>query len=385
MNLAPIRRLVRKTKQCDPKKLGRDVIVYIDISSIDRQTKRIAEPQLIPVDEAPSRARKLVEADDVVVSTVRPNLNSVAVVPVEYHDEIASTGFCVLRAKRDVLDPLYLFYFTQTDPFVSRLTTLSIGAGYPAVSDANILDTQIPLPPLPEQQHIAAILARADRLRRLRRTARELSDTYLQSVFLEMFGDPVSNPMGWPIVKLGSVGKLDRGKSRHRPRNATKLYGGPYPFVQTGDVANASGYIRTYSQTYSEAGLRQSRLWPSGTLCITIAANIAKTAILTFEACFPDSVVGFIPNGKTNVEFIQQWFSFVQGTLEATAPEVAQKNINLRILRSLDVTLPPLPLQQRFTHIVHRFERLRAQQREAERQAEHLFQTLLQRAFRGEV
>jgi type I restriction enzyme S subunit len=106
---------------------------------------------------------------------------------------------------------------------------------------------------------------------------------------------------------------------------------------------------------------------------------------LTFEACFPDSVVGFIPNTKTNVEFIQQWFSFVQESLESTAPEVAQKNINLKILRSLDVILPPFSLQQQFADMVHKFERLRAQQREAERQAEHLFQSLLHRAFRGEL
>jgi len=78
---------------------------------------------------------------------------------------------------------------------------------------------------------------------------------------------------------------------------------------------------------------------------------------MTFDACFPDSVVGFVPNEKTNVEFVQQWFAFIQGILEETAPESAQKNINLRILRNLDIPLPPLPLQREFAHIVHTFER----------------------------
>jgi len=290
-----------------------------------------------------------------------------------------------IRPKREVVDSVFLSYFFRTPDYWQQIMGAAVGAVHLGLNATKLKQLRIPLPPLPEQKRIAAILAKADRLRRLRRYARDLSDTYLQSVFLEMFGDPVANPMGWPIVKLSSIGRLDRGKSENRPRNAPELYGGPYPFVQTGDVANASGYIRAYKQTYSELGLKQSKLWPSGTLCITIAANIAKTAIMTFDACFPDSVVGFVPNEKTNVEFVQQWFAFIQGTLEETAPESAQKNINLRILRNLDIPLPPLLLQREFAHIVHKFERLRAQQREAERQAEHLFQTLLHRAFRGEL
>ncbi len=200
-----------------------------------------------------------------------------------------------------------------------------------------------------------------------------------------MFGDPVTNPMGWDIEELGLIGVLDRGRSKHRPRNAPELFGGSYPFIQTGDVANSSGYIKSYKQTYSEQGLKQSKLWSKGTLCITIAANIAKTGILTFDACFPDSIVGFLPHQKTNTDFIQQWFSFIQQNLEDTAPESAQKNINLEILRGLPVPLPPLPLQEKFAQIVQKHERFRTQQREAQRQAEHLFQTLLHRAFRGEL
>ena len=115
-----------------------------------------------------------------------------------------------------------------------------------------------------------------------------LLDSLTASIFLHIFGDPVTNSMGWDSTVLGLLGTLDRGMSRHRPRNAPELLGGPYPLVQTGDVANSGGYITRYSSTYSEIGLRQSRMWPAGTLCITIAANIAKTGLLTFEACFPE-------------------------------------------------------------------------------------------------
>ncbi|MGB8644424.1 MAG: restriction endonuclease subunit S [Anaerolineae bacterium] len=296
-----------------------------------------------------------------------------------------STEFHVMRAGESVM-PQWIYYFIRQKSIRQRLARSMHGsAGQQRVPSEAVEELEIPLPPLPEQQRIAAILARADRLRRTCRYAQQLSNTFLQSVFLRMFGNPRANPNNWPIVKLVELGDLDRGRSRNRPRDTPELYGGPYPFIQTGDIANSEGYVREFKQTYSELGLQQSKMWPRGTLCITIAANIAKTSILTFDACFPDSVVGFIPNSKTNTEFIQQWFSFAQKELEETAPESAQKNINLEILRELEVALPPLHLQQQFGGIVHQFERLRAQQREAERQAEHLFQTLLHRAFNGEL
>ncbi|RZB29898.1 MAG: type I restriction enzyme, S subunit [Desulfobacteraceae bacterium Eth-SRB1] len=149
-------------------------------------------------------------------------------------------------------------------------------------------------------------------------------------------------PDGWVWANLPQLGELDRGKSKHRPRNAPFLYGGPYPFVQTGDVRHATGIIKQYSQTYSEEGLKQSRLWPKETLCITIAANIADTALLGFDACFPDSIVGFIPENKNiDVRFIEYFVRTAKEDLERYAPATAQKNINLAILSDVAVSLPP--------------------------------------------
>jgi type I restriction enzyme S subunit len=222
-----------------------------------------------------------------------------------------------------------------------------------------------------------------ERLRRTRRYALELSAFLLPAAYLELFGDPRAVGDRWEYKPLGELGILDRGRSKHRPRNAAHLYGGSYPFIQTGDVARAQGYLRSHTQTYSEAGLLQSRLWPLNTLCVTIAANIAKTAILTYPACFPDSVVGFTPGPRVTVEFIQGWFGFFQQVLEVTAPEVAQKNINLEILRALPCPVPPRPLQVEYASIAREAERLRIQQRESCRQAEHLFDSILQETFAG--
>lgn len=244
---------------------------------------------------------------------------------------------------------------------------------------------KIPHPPLEIQGKIADILDKAQELIDIRQRQIELLDEFLQSVFLDMFGDPVTNPEAWPLCKLSELGQLNRGKSQHRPRNDPILLGGPYPLIQTGDVAKAGLYIDDFSQTYSERGLAQSKLWPSGTLCITIAANIAKTGILTFDACFPDSVVAFSPNEKANINFIQFWFIFLQEIIEANAPESAQKNINLRILENLDVICPPKELQDKFAVAVQDVEQKKNGMKVGLTELQNLFNSIMQRAFKGEL
>jgi type I restriction enzyme, S subunit len=151
----------------------------------------------------------------------------------------------------------------------------------------------------------------------------------------------------WQLQRLSSLGEFDRGKSKHRPRDASHLYGGIHPFIQTGDVTNSDGRITSFRQTYSEAGLAQSRLWPTGTLAITIAANIAETALLTFPACFPDSVVGFIAAPKkADFRFVEYLFRAMRKQVKSHAYGSAQENINLAVLRKLEFPVPPLNLQR---------------------------------------
>ena len=153
---------------------------------------------------------------------------------------------------------------------------------------------------------------------------------------------------------LSNLGDFGRGKSKHRPRNDPNLYGGDYPFIQTGDVGNSIKEITKYSKTYNEFGLAQSKIWPAGTRCITIAANIAETAFLSFDACFPDSVVGFTMNRNLlNPDYVYYFFEYVQERLESYAPATAQKNINLQILN--EVLIPICSLQEQKV-IVERLE-----------------------------
>lgn len=162
---------------------------YIDISSIDAETKTIIYKPPIPTEAAPSRARQRVFTNDVLVSTVRPNLNGVAIVPDDLHDATASTGFCVLRPDAKRLHSRYLFQWVKSPQFVSLMTKLATGQSYPAVSDRIVLESKIPVPPLAEQKRIAAILDAADALRAKRRAALTKLDQLAQSIFIEMFGD----------------------------------------------------------------------------------------------------------------------------------------------------------------------------------------------------
>ncbi|MBZ0097203.1 MAG: restriction endonuclease subunit S, partial [Sulfuricella sp.] len=174
---------------------------------------------------------------------------------------------------------------------------------------------------------------------------------------------------------------------KHRPRDDERLYGGPYPFIQTGDVRKSGGTIREYSQTYSNFGLKQSRLWPAGTLCITIAANIAETGILAFDACFPDSIVGFLSTDTITTRYVEFFIRTAKENLEQFAPATAQKNINLDVLQNVAVPFPPLAEQRA---IVNELELRFSLTDEAEAQvnanlqrAERLRQSILSGAFKS--
>lgn len=164
-------------------------------------------------------------------------------------------------------------------------------------------------------------------------------------------------PRNWRKVRLSELGEINRGKSRHRPRDAEHLYGGAYPFVQTGNIKASNGRITQFEQTYSEAGLAQSRLWPKDTMCITIAANIAETGILQFPACFPDSVIGFIADiKKCNVYFIEYMFRLLRRKIQKQATGSVQDNINIQTLESLYFPIPSLDEQNRIAKILCSFD-----------------------------
>ena len=196
-------------------------------------------------------------------------------------------------------------------------------------------------------------------------------------------------PSGWIWGKLSDLGELARGKSKHRPRNDKKLFGGKYPFIQTGEVRAANRIIKKYEQTYSEFGLEQSKLWQKGTLCITIAANIAETAFLGFDACFPDSIVGFSASKAVLPEYIELFIKSARTKIESYAPATAQKNINLNTLENLIVPYCSLTEQNQIVAILENkltaCDQLAAELAKQLKQAELLKQAVLKAAFSGNL
>lgn len=208
--------------------------------------------------------------------------------------------------------------------------------------------------------------------------------------YIVMDKTPFEIPHEWEWFKLSQLGNIGRGKSKHRPRNDKKLFGGKYPFIQTGEIKACKRYLKDYTETYSDFGLAQSKLWSENTLCITIAANIAETAILKIKACFPDSVVGFIKNDLiSKIEYIEYYIRLIRENLDKAAPATAQKNINLQTLNEILVPVPTLAEQERIVaEIESRFERADALETAVDRalsDAEKLKQAVLKKAFSGEL
>jgi type I restriction enzyme S subunit len=302
-----------------------------------------------------------------------------------------STEFHVVRPKHDVM-PEWIFYFLRQHSTRQEAARHMTGtAGQQRVPTRFLQEVMIPLPPLPEQKRIADILAKVDRLRRLRHTARDLSDSYLQSVFLEMFGDPVSNPRGWQVKTLSALRtKLSYGTSA---KCYSEIMGLPVlriPNVVSREIdLEDLKYAELPDKEVTKLTLRKGDL-----LFVRTNGNpdyVGRCAVFDLDARF--LFASYLIRARLNLQAINPWFLATYLRLpagrQAMAPYIrttaGQSNIGMEGLGQIPVLLPPLPQQQEFAHTVHKFERLRAHQREALRQAEHLFQTLLHRAFRGEL
>lgn len=234
------------------------------------------------------------------------------------------------------------------------------GAGIPGLGRTALGAVKLPIPPLEVQREIARILDHFTEmeaqleaeLEAELEARREQFSTYRDSLV-----NPSSNCEWWTLREVAA--DFGRGKSKHRPRNDPRLYDGPYPFIQTGDVRKSGHRIVDYSQTYSEQGLAQSKLWPKGTICITIAANIAETGVLAFDACFPDSVIGLVLNPeRASAGYVEYLLQSLKSNLVAKGKGSAQANINLATFEEMRFPFPDLDEQERIAATLDRFDAL---------------------------
>jgi type I restriction enzyme S subunit len=316
---------------------------------------------------SPETAKKLrkVNTGDVIITNTSENIEDVGKALVYLGEQQAVTGgHATIFKPSEIILGKYFAYFTQTEVFAKEKRKHAKGAKVIDVSATDMAKLPIPIPcpenPAKSLEIQAEIVRILDAFTEL--TAELIAELAARKKQYNYYRDQLlhfeEGEVEWKT--LGEVAlDFGRGKSKHRPRNDERLYGGDIPFIQTGDIRNASHVILKYNQTYSEFGLQQSKLWPKGTLCITIAANIAETSILGFDACFPDSVIGFVANPeKTSSSYVEYLLSSVKTKLEEKGQGSAQSNINLGTFENLKLPFPPLAEQERIVAILDKFEAL---------------------------
>lgn len=383
--LVPIKDCVVKAKTWNPVTEAKDeTITYIDIAAVDKDLKIIVEPTICLGSDAPSRARQLVQMNDVLVSTVRPNLNSVAVVTEAFDGATASTGYTVLRPLPHILDTQYLFHWVKTEHFINEMVKLATGQSYPAVSDKIILNSKIPLPPLEEQRRIASILDKADELRQKRQQTIEKLDQLLQATFIDMFGDPVSNPKGWDSSTLGEQCEVGSGSTPSR-QNAS-YFEGDIPWVKSTEVD--WGTIIHTSETISIEGKESARLktYPKGAIILALygqGITRGKSALLGIEATLNQACAALITKNSISNYFVFSYLRFSYENLRNQARGGNQENLNLNIVKSFPIYLPPKDLQEKWSKIALKIE---DQKQKLYKQLDiqnNLFNSLQNQAFSG--
>ncbi len=281
-------------------------------------------------------------------------------------DGLVSPDYAVFSPLGDV-STVFLGHLLRSPRMVAKFHTESkgIGSGFLRLYGDRLGAIHAVLPPQQEQKRIESFIGQCNRqVRRFIRNRRQLIEVLneqKQAIInravtrgldpnvphkpsgIDWLGDI---PTHWEPRRIKQVSKLLRGKFTHRPRNDPSLYDGPYPFIQTGDVSRAAKHVVSYSQTLNENGFAVSKQFPAGTLCMTIAANIGDVAILDFEACFPDSIIGLAPTKGLSTEYLYYAMRAMKPQFVRIAPVTAQGNLNVERVGAMSLALPPIHEQQ---------------------------------------
>lgn len=379
--------LIDRAATWNPSRSPTDVFDYIDLSAVDQDTKAIVDAREIRGSEAPSRARQLVKKGDVLVSTVRPNLNGVARVLGYLDGATASTGFCVLRPRPDLLDGGYLFHWVKTPRFRIDMVRKATGASYPAVSDRIVQDSTIPLPPLEEQRRIADVLDRAEELRAKRRAALAQLETLTQSIFLDLFGDPTRNPKGWIKGELGDFAAFYGGGTPSRAR--PDYFDGTICWATSKDMK--SEFLDDTEEHITEQAIEDSatKLVPVGTILIVVKSKILAhhlpVAVARVPTCFGQDLKGIRLGDECETAFVVAALRIGKRWLLERARGINTEGLTLNHLRAFPIPLPPIGLQREFAHRTAAVETLKNAHRASLSELETLFASLQHRAFRGEL
>ena len=348
--------------------------------------------------EARHLAKRRLQKSDIIIEKSgggpKQPVGRVVLFDLEASDYSFSNFTSAIRVKKGVkLDPvflhrvLYWWYVSgRTEPLQRRST------GIRNLDFNAYKELAVPLPPVEEQKRIVAILDQAfaalDRARTHAEANLVETEALFENVLFATFDALISSSEMKTLAAASD--DFSRGKSRHRPRNDPALYGGDYPFIQTGDIRRSQGSVREHSQTYNDVGLAQSKLWPVGTVCITIAANIAETGVLEFDGCFPDSVIGMVPKpNESTPYYVEYMLRYFAKDLKLQGKGSAQDNINLATFENAQFPFPTFARQiavvEKLDGLAAQVDSLRSNYSRTLDDIANLRQSLLQKAFSGQL
>lgn len=361
----------------DPRIKPDSKFTYVDLSAVDNRSKSIISSAEILGCKAPSRARQLIQLDDILVSTVRPNLNAVAAVSEKYDGATASTGFAVLRPTSSV-DRTFLFHWVRSQSFVDDMARKATGASYPAVSDRIVKESLLPLPSIPEQRRIASILDEVDVIRAKHRAQLTHLDDLPRVLFHEHARRDVEHAVLNDVATTTSGGTPSRARAEY--------YGGTIPWVKSGELH--SGVINQTEEALTELGLKSSsaKLMPRGTILLAMyGATAGIVGVLGIEAATNQAICCLTPGDRLDAAYLAEFLRASSETLLSQRNGGAQPNLSQSTIRGLKVPLPPIADQKGFAVKAAAVRAERDRVARALEADDELFAALQHRAFRGEL
>ncbi len=387
--LTTINDVILETKQISPAtEFPNDTFQYIDISSIDSDIGKINSTRQILGKDAPSRAKQVIQIGDLLISTVRPNLNTVALVPDELDNQICSTGFCILRADRYQIIPEYLFYISRTNFFIQSLVKRCKGANYPAVSNTDVKSLIIPLPPLETQKKLVAILEKAEQIQRLHAEVDEHFDELIKSIFIDMFGNPMTNPKGWEIGTIEECCELVTDGEHNTPRRSED---GIY-LLSARNIQNHSISLTDVDFIDKIEYQRISkRIIPKrNDILISCSGTIGRVTRVRED--FPFQMVRSVALIRPILERIRSIYleyvfdtNYVKYQINQLVNQSSQANLFQGKIRKIKIPIPNMEYQEKFVKRIELIEDSANVNSNVTQQNDILFNSLIQKAFKGEL
>jgi len=348
----------------------------LNLDQVEADTGKVLGKIMAPVSEAGTSTHGFDERH-VLYSKLRPYLNKVVLPDGR---GLATTELVPMLPDPSRLDRKYLAYYLRSKSFVDWVSSQVAGAKMPRVSMQLFWQHEIPLPPLPEQKRIAAILDKADAIRSKRQQAIQLADNFLRAVFLDMFGDPVTNPKGWPTMRVDELCTIVRGSSP-RPQGDPRFYGGPVPRLMVADLTRDGKVVTPMIDSLTTEGAKKSRPIEAGTVVMAVSGNVGLTSVLAIDACIHDGFIAFkeLDVNKVKPAFLCELMMFLKSTHASRQAGAIFQNLTTSQIKEMEIPIPPLALQDKFLSISRKATELYGEEDFS------LFESLSQRAFSGQL